>query len=227
MAILNIYLLYLVCVVIYERKCMNTISSVRPYMTIINNSQVSTNQSYKSQAPAFKGDIGRKVLQDITAKRPVTVASILAMVGGMLGLSKDKVSDVMEELVGKIQSLMGKNEELESQNLELNKTLINIKSEKEAAKKNFEDEKQQMQAGITHALVEKDLEIAKKDAKIAELQRYEGMAKVKSVDELDIVSPEQFVELLKTVKDAQPQAEASLLNYLFKGNGQEEFLAQM
>ena len=53
------------------------------------------------------------------------------------------------------------------------------------------------------------------------------MAKVKSINELDIISPEQFVELLKEAKEAQPKAEESLLNYLFNGNGQEEFLAQM
>ena len=207
----------------FERNSMNTISSVSPYANLRNNSQISKTH----QAPAFKGQIGKRVVEEISYKKPLTIASILAMVGGMIGLSKDKVSDVMEELINKIKSLMGEKAELEQQNLELKKTLVNIKSEKDIAMKNFEAEKQQMQAGITHALVEKDLEIKEKDSRIAELEKYEAMAKVKSVEDLDIVTPEQFLELLEEAKDAQPRAEASLLNYLFNGNGQEEFLAQM
>lgn len=201
---------------------MNTINPVRPYMTLRNEPQTPTTQP-EQQTPAFKGQLGQKVVQDIAAKKVVTVASILALVGGILGLSKDKVSDVIEELVDKIKSLMGQNENLTQQNLELKKTLINTKSERDV----IEAEKERMQADITQASVANKLENQKLTAKIAELEKYEAMAKVKSVDELDIVTPEQFVELLNEAKENQGVAEESLLNYLFKGNGQEEFLAQM
>ena len=73
---------------------MNTINSIRPYVTVKNNQQTPNTQPTQPQAPAFKGAIGQKVVQDITAKKAVTAAGILAMVGGMIGLSKEKVSDV-------------------------------------------------------------------------------------------------------------------------------------
>lgn len=200
---------------------MNTINPVRSYMNLRNNQQTPNTQP---QAPAFKGVIGKRVVEEITAKKPITVASILALVGGMIGLNKDKVADVMESFVDKIKGLQTENENL-TQQLKQEKT--KAAQEKEAAMREFAADKQQMQDGITHALVEKNLEIAEKDAKIAELQKYAAMANVKSVDELDIVSPEQFVELLNEAKENQAVAEQSLLNYLFNGNGQEEFLAQM
>lgn len=203
---------------------MNTINPVRPYVTMKNNPQTPNTQPTQPQAPAFKGVIGDKVVKQIAAKEAVTVAGIVALAAGMIGLNKDKVSDMVESFVNRIKGLQTENESL-TQQLKQEKT--RAAQEKEAAMREFAEDKQRMQDGITHALVEKNLEIEEKDAKIAELKKYEAMAKVKSVDELDIVSPEQFLELLQEAKEAQPIAEQSLLNYLFKGNGQEEFLAQL
>ena len=196
---------------------MNTINQIHSYTNLRNY------QNKKNSNPNFQGKIGEKVVKEITTNKTVTVASILAMVGGFIGLSKDKVSDVLEELTAKIKSLMDEKVELESQNLELKKNLINTKSEKDIAKEELEKTLSRLQ----FVLQRNAAVVAPKDAKIAELQKYEGMAKVKSVDELDIVSPEQFVELLNEAKENQAVAEQSLLNYLFNGNGQEEFLAQM
>lgn len=203
---------------------MNTINPVRPYMTIKNNPQTPATQPAQPQAPAFKGVIGDRVVKQIAAKEAVTVAGIVGLAAGMIGLSKEKVSDMVESFVNRIKGLQAENENL-TQQLKEEKT--RAAQEKEAAMREFAADKQRMQDGITHALVEKNLEIEEKEAKIAELQKYEAMAKVKSVDELDIVSPEQFIELLQEAKEAQPVAEQSLLHYLFKGNGQEEFLAQI
>lgn len=205
---------------------MNTINPVRPYMTMKNDPQSPVTQPTQPQAPAFKGVIGQKVVQDITAKKAVTAAGILAMVGGMIGLSKEKVSDVMEELVGTVKGLMGKNEELEKQNLELKKTLINTKSEKDLLQRqvNYNED---VITTYTNEIAQKNDIITEKDAKIAELQKYEAMAKVKSVEEIDTILPEQFLELLQEAKDAEPEAEASLLNYMLNGVGQEKFLEQL
>ncbi len=210
---------------------MNTINPVRPYVTMKNNPQTPNTQPTQPQTPAFKGVIGDKVVKQIAAKEAVTVAGIVGLAAGMIGLSKDKVSDIVESFVNRIKGLQTENENL-TQQIQQEKTRAaqekaRAAQEKEALMKDFEQEKQQMQSGITHALVEKDLEVKEKDAKIAELQKYEAMAKVKSVEELDVVTPQQFVELLKEAEEANPKAEQSLLNYLFNGNGQEEFLEQI
>lgn len=203
---------------------MNTIVSVKPYINTKNNTTGPMSQPVQTSTPAFKGVIGQQVVKDITAKKAVTATSILALVGGIIGLSKDKVSDVFESLIEKVNGLMGEKAELEQQNLELKKTLVNTKSEKDMAKQEIEV----LKTNINGIIAEKNEEIAAKDAKIAELQEYEAMAGVKSIGELDdIITPEQFINLINETKEAAPNAEKSLENFLFIGNGQEEFLTQM
>lgn len=223
---------------------MNTINPVRPYMTLRNepqtpttqpeqqtpafrglrnNPETSTTQPQQPQALAFKGQLGQKVVQDISAKKAVTVASILALVGGVFGLSKDKVSDVMEELVGKINSLMSNNEELKQQINELKIDLTRAKN----ANTDLQNDLERTRTWLRENSQEDANIIAEKDAEIDKLKEYEAMAKVKSVDELDAVSPEEFLTVLREAKEADQVAKLSLLTYLFKGTGQEEFLKQM
>ena len=199
---------------------MNTISSVRPYMNLKNNPQVPATQP---QTPAFKGVIGKRVVEEIVYNKPLTIASILAMVGGVIGLSKDKVSDVLEELTLKIKSLMGEKAELESQNLELKKTLVNTKAEKDRTEQSLALAQEQLEA-----LRERNTtEMVQKDARIAELEGYAAMAKVKSIGEIDTVMPDQFLATLQEIEGHNEAAHNSLLDFVMTGKGQEEFLAQM
>lgn len=202
---------------------MNTINSVRPYMALRNNPETSTTQPQQPQALAFKGQLGRQVVEEISIKKDVTAASILALVGGVFGLSKDKVSDVMEELVGKINSLMSNNEELKQQNNELKIDLTRAKN----ANTDLQNDLERTRTWLRENSQEDANIIAEKDAEIDKLQKYKAMAEVKSVDELDVVSPEEFIQLLNESKEALPKAKESLLTYLFKGTGQEEFLKHM
>lgn len=199
---------------------MNTINPVRSYMNLRNNQQTPNTQP---QAPAFKGDIGKRVVEEIAYKKTLTIASILAMLGGVIGLSKDKVSDVLESLIDRIKTLQTDNASLvnEKANLEKQNTIAQNEIKK------VRQESVTLSNRTSSIIEAKDVEISAQKARIKELEKYAAMAKVKSVDELDIISPEQFLELLKEAKEAQPKAEQSLLNYLFNGNGQEEFLAQM
>ena len=201
---------------------MNTINPVRSYVNIRNNPQPTT--SPVPQTPAFRGALGDKVVKEIANKKALTATGIVAMASGLIGLSKDKINDIVDSLVDRIYGLQNQNDTLVKENKETRNNAdqkeINMRAE-------FAENERRLRDSFSTTLQQKTAEIAEKDAKIAELQKYEGMAKVKSVDELDIVSPEQFIELLKEAKDAEQKAEQSLLNYLFNGNGQEEFLAQM
>ena len=205
---------------------MNTINPVRPYVTLRNNPQPSTEQT--TQSPAFKGALGDTVVKKIANKEALKATGIVAMAAGLIGLSKDKVNDIVESLVDRIYGLQNQNDALTK---ELQETKESSMQKENNMRAEFAERERNLRNTYGQAINQKDTEmniaIAEKDAKIAELQKYEGMAKVKSVDELDIVSPEQFIELLKEAEDAEQKAEQSLLNYLFNGNGQEEFLAQM
>ena len=88
---------------------MNTINAIKPYINSRNNIQKPQEPiSY----PTFKGALGQKVVNEIRTKKTVTVAGILAMVAGGIGLSKEKVSDVLESLLEEIENLRSSNESL-------------------------------------------------------------------------------------------------------------------
>ena len=120
---------------------MNTINPVRPYVTMKNNPQTPNTQPTQPQAPAFKGVIGDKVVKQIAAKEAVTVAGIVALAAGMIGLNKDKVSDMVESFVNRIKGLQTENESL-TQQLKQEKT--RAAQEKEAAMREFAEDKQRM-----------------------------------------------------------------------------------
>ena len=69
---------------------MNTINPVRLNLNLKNEPQSPVVQPTSPVSTTFKGVIGDKVVKQIANKEAVTAASILALVGGMLGLSKDK-----------------------------------------------------------------------------------------------------------------------------------------
>jgi hypothetical protein len=201
-------------------------------MNITNSAyyHVASNTTAKHTTPSFKGVTGQKALETIIKTSPkekvvgkATIASLLALVGGVIGLNKEKVADVFEEFANKIQSLMGKHKELESQNLELETKLTKTRSEKDMAKEELEKTLSRLQL----VLQQNAATVAQKDAKIAELQKYEAIAKVKSIDEIDTVMPEQFIATLKEIEEHNDAAYKSLFDYIMTGKGQEEFLAQM
>jgi len=200
---------------------MNTISPIRPYMNKKNSPQIPTTQP---QSPNFKGLLGKKVMKELTTnKKTLAVASVLTMISGLFGLSKEKASDVLEELMENIRSLMDKNDSLGRDLEAANKEIEKLSGEKERAHQESE-----LRLNEADRIIRaKNAEISEQRARITELEKYAAMANVTSVDKLDILKPEEFLALLEEAREAQPKAEASLLNYLFNGTGQEEFLAQM
>ena len=89
---------------------MNTINPVRPYVSLRNNPQPTTEQT--TQAPAFKGALGDKVVKELANKKTLTAAGIVAMAASLIGLSKDKVNDIVDSLVDRIYGLQNKNDAL-------------------------------------------------------------------------------------------------------------------
>lgn len=182
----------------------------------------------KTSNVAFRGITGDKAVEIVLKNKDKVVekgviASLLVLVGSIIGLNKEKVSDVFETFANKIKGLSTEKESLELRNADLLSQLERANRDRLTIERNANRLVQEKNAVIA----EKNAEIQSKDNKIAQLQKYEALGKVKSVEELDIVTPEQFLTLLKEGMEAMPKARESVLNYLFTGQGQEEFLAQM
>ena len=203
---------------------MNTINTIRPYVSLKNTSQPTNTSTPTAQAPAFKGALGDTVVKKIANKEALKATGIVAMAAGLIGLSKDKVNDIVESLVNRIYGLQNKNEEL---NLEIKKTKERATQKEAEMLSEFAQKESNMRNWYDEALKKKDDAINVRDKQIAELQKYQAMGNVKSVDEIGIVTPKQFLEVLNEAKEAELEADKSLLTYLFTGKGQENFLAQL
>ena len=75
---------------------MNTITPVQAKVNLYNNQQIISKK--QSHNPTFKGALGDKVVKQLVNKEKLTVAGILALTAGVIGLNKEKVSDVIESL---------------------------------------------------------------------------------------------------------------------------------
>ena len=172
----------------------------------------------------FKGAIGDKFVREIVSGNDVEVSKMLEAVKGTFGLKTDKVSDVLESLTKKIVSLVSENKE--------QKALINSQADKiaEFPKKTegavFEAV-ESVRSSMREALKAKESELTKKNNEIEQLQKYKGMANVKSVKEVDCLMPDQIVKLFGEMRSKKEVSLDSMHNFLLNGNGQEEAVAQI
>lgn len=201
---------------------MNTITSVKPYVGLKNTPQTTTPQT--PQQPAFKGPLGKEVVKKVMNKEAVTVASVLAMMAGLIGFNKEKVSDVIEEFLNKIRGLQSEKDDLSKQ---LEQTRADASKKVEDAREIAVDNERRLIESYNTALKDKDNIINQKDAKIAELEKYQALAYLRPVSELDIVTTEDFVATLKEAQEAMPKVEKSMIEFLFNGTGQEEIMTQL
>ena len=169
---------------------MNTITSVKPYVGLKNTPQTTTPQT--PQQPAFKGQLGKEVVKKVMNKEAVTVASVLAMMAGFIGLNKEKVSDVTEEFLNKIRGLQSEKDDLSKQ---LEQTRVDASKKVEDAREIAADNERRLKESYNTALKDKDNIINQKNAKIAELEKYQALAYVKSVNDLDIIMKEYEKDL--------------------------------
>ena len=200
---------------------MNTITPIRMNPNLQDRQKQVTNK--QSSNPAFKGAIGNKVVEQLVNKKEVTVAGVLALTAGVVGLNKDKVADVVESLVDKVNKLLYERDLLKIEKENLNDKLIDSQN----ARENTRVEGNKFLDYANGIIENQKKDIEQKDAKIAKLQKYEAMAKVKSVEEIGLVMPDEAIATLKEAGAKNKEAHASLMNYLLTGKGQEEFLAQM
>lgn len=203
---------------------MNTINSIRPYMAIKNNPQAPATEPTQVKTHSFKGVIGDKIVKDVlNNKTNPSTENILANIKGTFGISTDKAKDIISSFLNALKQLVNENRELEVMNLNLKKQLINTKGEKDRISTRFEETKESNYMEI-QAL---NRIIKEQNKKIAELEKSAAQTSIKSIDEIDTVLPEQFIDTLQRIEENNEAAQKSLFDFIMTGKGQEEFLAQM
>lgn len=187
---------------------MNTIQQFTP--NYYQNRPIQAN----SQNVQFRGVEGNNLLKEISRDTVITdfVKKFMDKVSGALGgLKKDKVKDVFESFVGEIQSLRK----------EVNR--LKVKSDGAESKiAKFPQEKQKAVDDVTMRmsgiLQGKNEEIAGLHSEIDKLKKYEGLIKVKSVEEIGTIMPERAIEIMREMVKEEIPARKSMEKFLFDGN---------
>ncbi len=187
-----------------------------------NNVQLKNNNVKNSVS--FKGAIGDKFVREMVSGNDVEVSKMMETVKGTFGLKSEKVSDVFESLTQKITSLLSENRE--------QKAIINAQADKIAEFPKKEQNSvfeavDSVRKSMSETLSKTKAELAEKKVEIEQLQKYKGMASVKSVEEVDSLMPDQIIKLLAEMRCKKEASLDSMHNFLLNGKGQEEALAQI
>ena len=175
-----------------------------------NNSNNSIKKQYKFSNPNFQGALEEQFLKEAIAKKSLpAVETIMNKISAFMGLSVVKTKGMFEALLKALNDSLSENAILNQKIAELNKKISN---DEIAYRAEFAKNERELRDGFSKTLEQKNALIAEKDAKIAELQKYEGMAGVKSIEE---------------IKANNESAHKSLFEYIMTGKGQEEFLKQI
>lgn len=197
---------------------INAISSVNSY---------SANYSNQNKV-AFKGRIGDQFVGKLERGMEVKVSDILGEVKGTFGLKSEKVEDVIESLINKIKSL--NSEKISSANA-LNEAKQKIHKFPEEKTKAVNDARSEIIEAYESRIKKYADETltAKQEAKKAKefAEKFEPMSKVKSIEELDVILPEQAIKVADEVIENRVAANKSMFEFLMTGKGQEEALKQM
>lgn len=189
-----------------------------------NNSQPQPQPTVST--PAFKGALGKQFLDRITKNKEATAVvatAVLASITGLLGIKKKEATDVTETFVDEIKYLSTQKTSLINENANLTQKL----EVKEREIESLRAEKSALIQQNNMIIKSKNTEIAEKDEIIAKLEKYAAMAKIKSVDDLGVVMPNQVLATLQEAKENNEAAHKSLFEYVMTGKGQEEFLKQI
>lgn len=200
---------------------MNTISPIST-----NYSQYNRNNQIK-QNITFKGALGDQFIKKITSGAEVKPAEVIKEIKGTFGLKSEKAEDIIESFIGSVKELFN-DKKLLSEKLQESESKISILTSEKAALERTEDK-------LRWSLDESDriraIHLGEKDKELAEmktqLEKYQAVAKIKSVEELDTVMPDKAIEVFDEMIKHKTDARKSMSEFLFSGKGQEEALAQI
>ena len=181
------------------------------------------NNTGVSSAPAFKGALGEKVVGEMIKTENYDPKIVMDAVKGTFGPKSDKVADIVETLVQKVGALTYEKKNSQKTISEQAEQITRISKEKDRTLNENDN--------LRKIVVNKNEEIAAKDKELTAAKeyaaKYEPMAKVKSIEEIGIVMPEDAIKTLSDMVEHRTEAHNSMFDFLMTGKGQEKALEQM
>ena len=180
----------------------------------------------KSKSVAFSGNTDDNVVKINRGELP-DIDSLLKDMKGSFNYKAKDVEAVVKALVKCAQDKDNKIANLEAS---LQQTQADLAKEKRNVQKAF-DASEANSNRCVESLRAKDVQLAQKDEELQKMrafvEKYKPMCSVKSIDELDTVTPEVAFQTLEDMAANRSKAAESLVEFLTTGKGQEEFLAQL
>lgn len=199
---------------------MNTISQFTPNYT-------GTTQS-KRQNVQFTGNLGDKFVNQIINGTSVKPSEMIKEMKGTFGIKTDKAEDILESFIGKVRDLFKEKTGLSMKINEQERQIRSFPQEQENAVDKARNEMREYWQNIVRS---KDEQMALKDKEVADmksqLEKYQQVAKVKSVEEIGTVMPDRAIEIMEEMIENKIASRKSMAEFLLTGKGQEEALKQI
>lgn len=184
----------------------------------------SNQNDFKRKNVNFKGIIGDTLLKEMPKGKFPELKKVISKTKGSFGFFKDVyVKDVLESLLNALKRLSVDNSLKNAEILNLQNQLKNLENEKESLKLSLENK----DGNIESLAKELDLMKLALKEKNELLQKKEQMFKVKSLNELDVPTPGEVLNIIEELDYDFEKGYKSLANYLYQGYGQEVFLKQL
>ena len=201
---------------------MNTISQ------ITSNYAYNMNMRSNSQNINFKGNLGDRFVKEIINDVDVKPADIIKEMKSTFGIKTDKAEDILESFIAKVKQLYSDQRGLKSELQKSNEKINAFPKEKEDA---VSEGRRQVREYFQGVVRSKDSELNAKDTELKEmksqLEKYQQVAKVKSVEEIETIMPDRAIELIEELIKNKVSARKSMAEFLLTGKGQEEALKQI
>lgn len=199
---------------------MNTISPLTPSYAQYNHKANNNVQ--------FKGDLGDKFVKEVINNIDVKPADLIKEMKGTFGIKTEKAEDILESFIGKVKQLYGDKRALKSELQKSNEKINAFPKEKENA---VYEGQRQVREHFQTIIRSKDEEVAAKNAEVkemkAQLEKYQQVAKVKSVEEIGTIMPDKAIEIIDEMLENKIAARKSMAEFLLTGKGQEDALEQI
>ena len=188
----------------------------------------TSNNQLNNRNIQFRGNLGDKFVKEIINDIDVKPDMLIKEMKGTFGIKTDKAEDILESFIGKIKQLYSDKRGLKAELQESSKKIEAFPKEKRDAVWNAEAKVREDFQAVIRA---KNEEVAAKDKEVkemkAQLEKYQQVVKVKSVEEIGTIMPDKAIEIFDELVKNKISARKSMADFLLTGKGQEEALAQI
>ena len=182
----------------------------------------------RKQDVNFQGNLGNKFVNDIIRGADVQPDVLIKEMKGTFGIKTEKAEDILESFIGKVKELFNDKMSLTNKINEQERKINAFPNEKRDA---IWDAEAKVRESFQNIIKSKNEEVAAKDKEVkdmkAQLEKYQQVVKVKSVEEIDTIMPDKAIELIDEMIKNKIPSRKSMADFLLTGKGQEDALAQL